>query len=85
VNPPLPRKTLRTCTSSEMTLHTRHRRPGGPVPKMTWIISIPIFRIFHFQKFPKIEPARFDYRQTDVKANLRKVYNKEKILLLLLI
>ncbi|KAF0696850.1 Uncharacterized protein FWK35_00028202, partial [Aphis craccivora] len=39
-----------------MTLHTRHRQPGGPGPKNGLLYchprprSIPIFRIFHRQK-----------------------------------
>lgn len=57
------RETLRTFTSSEMTLHNRHRLPGGPCPKMTT----------DCQKVPQIERARFDYGQTDMRAKLRKV------------
>ncbi|KAF0762807.1 Uncharacterized protein FWK35_00018456, partial [Aphis craccivora] len=38
---------------------------------MTAHPSSPTWRIFHRQKVPQIERARFDYRQTDVKANLK--------------
>ncbi|KAF0683757.1 Uncharacterized protein FWK35_00033022, partial [Aphis craccivora] len=61
------KKTLRNSTSSDITLNARHRQPGSPGPKMTTDYCIVIQ-----DQEPQIECAEFDYRQTDVKANLRK-------------
>ncbi|KAL4091764.1 hypothetical protein QTP88_026406 [Uroleucon formosanum] len=55
--------TWRSVSQNDNGLLYCHSRPR----------SIPIFRIFHCQKVPQIERARFDYRKPDVKANLRKV------------
>ncbi|KAL4097469.1 hypothetical protein QTP88_022250 [Uroleucon formosanum] len=76
-----------------MTLHPRHRLPGGPCPKMTtdYCIVIQDQGLYQFSEFfivkkclkssaqdlitdkqTNIQANRQTYRQTDVKANLRK-------------